>query len=870
MSKADEKKITGIVIREYEQNNNSYKYQIEDKHQNRDYYVTFGGLQIMMHYTITAKYKNIKNNDSKYPDSKNIFDVKYNEIITDIARIKQILHYEIKLSEQCIGKLIDSYDENTFKIIIDDLPSVISENNIKSDDASKLKRYVDSDVIVKYTNFFNDYSITYEAKWYNKLQEIYKGSIEEIERRPYDLLSCKISFKIVDEIGCKLGFHKHPDRIMCVVTYIFKKMNNDGLLYIQHQPLEKYCQKLNVDAVIIMELLICVGMGSSRYYTTPEIYYKERCVELFCNRLLKSEVNMPEDDNTDKHYETGAHFETKKSQNDAIKMILDNNLCIVTGPPGTGKTYIVSRACQDIGDSCKIIILALAGAAVAKIRSDVEKYRTTKKEKDKIVKLAVPLFNKPKYQTIHLFVAQNQEHKINHSREKVTIFIDEMSMVGLDLFHKLITIISEYDYLRLVLIGDKNQLPSIDGGDVLRDAIRWGGMPVTELNENMRSKENPEIMEEATNALHGYDITFNQKNMIFIESTKTEIEKNLVTCIEKYGIKKDNSCVIIPQRKLNEQKNNICTDAYNIILQNIFNENGKHFCKTKKIQIRQNDLLIQRKNNNKKEVYNGSILTCKEYSYKKIVRDPEEEDNKLIHIIHNGSVKKIKNTESHYRVNQELDHRLKCIYHIDETNLKEGDEKNYEKIDLDDLDLGYAMTVHSAQGKGYPLVVIIIHSSMYNQLLTRKMLYTAITRTKEKCIIIGDKKALEMCKKEDRVRKTSLFKNFPVAKINIITSIGLHISSYIQYAINNKRHEGLYYFSNIGINFEKLKNLNSQNFVDEMKKLSKILYGNDIISFDLFYLLTRHNSTCIINTKFLNDPINKTLTKKQKLKIIEV
>lgn len=337
MAKAYDK-VTGMVIREIEQRNNSFRYTIEDTKGKEASYVTFDGLRIMLHYTITATYITRKSNNPKYSDTKNVIEVKYNNIITNTDQIQRLLRFEMKLSLPTIKSLIKHYGNNTLKKIVEDLPTVITENEITPEEQLDLKTFVERDVIIHYAKFFYEHNISYQNKWFQKLQDVYRGSIEQIKKRPYDLFSCKIPFETVDLIGRNLGFDQHPDRMKCFIEYLFKFVNKHGggHLYIHHDGLKDASQQMSIDFDILIRFLLCVKINQKYYYTTYEIYHKEKTIEAFSNKLLTTEVKLPKNYNPNSGIVSGS---TNLAQDRAIRMIIENNISIVTGPPGTENLF---------------------------------------------------------------------------------------------------------------------------------------------------------------------------------------------------------------------------------------------------------------------------------------------------------------------------------------------------------------------------------------------------------------------------------------------------------------------------------------------------------------------------------------------------
>jgi len=168
------------------------------------------------------------------------------------------------------------------------------------------------------------------------------------------------------------------------------------------------------------------------------------------------------------------------------------------------------------------------------------------------------------------------------------------------------------------------------------------------------------------------------------------------------------------------KKNGICTIEANKNLQHKYNPLGNRIFSN--YVFRTHDKIMHKKNDKKLGIYNGSILV----------------------------------------VDQKRNDRMACKYYEDDSNLYGKKTKSITYDDenlLEQIELAYAMTVHKAQGKGYDDVVVVIHSSMGDRLLSRNLLYTAITRAKKRCIILADSAGLQKCSKKRSIRVTNLFKN---------------------------------------------------------------------------------------------------------------
>lgn len=729
--------ITGVIKKEIPtKSSNTWIYKIQKKTGEIMTLITFNNERLMMHYNVTIKYEIKKSTNKMYPDDSNIIkSIKYGSLITDIDQIKKILE-GINVSAPGINKIMKTYGDASLKKIMETLEEI----KVGEDDMMKLKELKETDLIRLYIDFLTEMDVKYKHNWFDKIKKIYGPDINEIKNHPYRLyMECKIPFKEVDKIGLKLGFDLDETRVDSIIKYMYKKFNHNGILYQRQSEIKRQCHKENIitaanDPVIqlMLKCLVYIEKDGIKYYTTRSKKEKEEYIEKFCEKLQKcDQVKIKYDSN---ELKTLLDTQLDSKQRAAIEMALENNISIITGAPGTGKTYVIATVCE-LSYLSKTLILAPTGAAVQKLKQDIRKKFSAEKNRHK---------PEPECRTIHSFLASSrQAEKCLYE----TIIIDEMSMVSLDLFYNLLKELSSRKISRILISGDANQLPSISGGNLMYDMVTYSTLPKTELNIQHRAEKRV-INDNAQQILNGEDVQPDNNVLIFKEvENDDEIKTVLIEMLKKYNIKSENSCVLIPQRK-----KGVCTNAYNKILQDHYNEKQEKMISTNLFNLKKGDKTIYRKNDYKKKVYNGSIMTVNEYGYKKIMNKMEQKylNNKLIGEKKYVGKKMRKNGDQY-------DHRIECFHHENEEDLREGEPVIFTLEELDNIELAYATTIHSAQGKGYETVIIILHSRMHKDLLTRKLFYTALTRSKKRCIIISNKKALKMCKEEDKPRITNLF-----------------------------------------------------------------------------------------------------------------
>lgn len=755
-------KINGIIITENPTSSPSvWKYNILEK--DNIHHMTYFGDQLMTHYKVCIEYETKENFTYKNDIyNKYITKVIYLNLITDVKYIKNIL---IDIGISSTNLILKKFGKNTLEYIFNDADK-LQILKLSDHDYKKIKILIDKDIFRIYNNFFCENGVKFNQKWIKILQNRYGTDLNKIISNPYDLIKCEISFKLVDIIGLKYKLKTDPQRINAMANYIYKKLDKKGIIYATESEIKDMCkiEKIveidNIVKNLFLDILCAIVVNNELYYTTNIMLHRERYIEMVCRELKNKKVNKIKYN----PYEIFDNNVQDKHQKAAIDMIMTENISIVSGAPGTGKTSVIAKSSYFF-DSGTTIVLAPTGTAVEKLKLDINQIYKSKNEYLKIK------LNAPECMTMHSFI-YNSEQNLKYS----TVYIDEMSMVPMTLFYDLLKIISGINNLKLILTGDKNQLPSIGGGNILTDLIRY--LPLRELKTIHRSKTIT-INENALLVLNGQDISTDDDSLIFEKvdtlgvDINNEIAKKLLEVIKKYDMKHNDTSIIIPQKA-----KGVCTRIFNKILEEHYNKDAKilyeyenNFEDNKtKITIRLNDKLINKKNDYKKNIYNGSILTAKSYSYNKIIK---KDDNLYVSTIENGvTVREIlynkKNYKSIYKEGHVFNHILACLYHQKEDDLENGIEICFSGItktefhsQLKNIELAYATTVHSAQGKGFNNVIIILHSTMYIKLLSRKILYTALTRTKLRCVIIVDKSTVRspmyLCKRFDDPRVTNLF-----------------------------------------------------------------------------------------------------------------
>ena len=381
-----------------------------------------------------------------------------------------------------------------------------------------------------------------------------------------------------------------------------------------------------------------------------------------------------------------------EKQRQAVQMGLSHKISILTGGPGTGKTSTVKAILRLLQRAGKQALLAAPTGRAAKRLAE-----STGQEAKTIHRL--------------LEVSPSEGFKFQRNQENPlegdVLILDECSMIDLILMNSVLKAV--HPACHLLLVGDADQLPSVGAGNVLRDLIASGVIPVTRLEVIFRQAADSSIITNAHRINQGEMPLFpthKQDFYFFGKEDPAEAAALLVDVVarripDKFGIPLSDIQVLSPMhrgvvgaRALNEQ------------LQATLNPlkyNAPEYRSGSRV-FRQGDRVLQLRNNYDKEVFNGDV----------------------------GTITTIDLEEGEIRVDFE------------------GREVMYEFSDLDELTLAYAMSVHKSQGSEYPVVVLPMLTQHY-MLLQRNLLYTAITRAKKMVVIVGTRKAIAMAVKNNTI-----------------------------------------------------------------------------------------------------------------------
>ena len=613
--------------------------------------------------------------------------------------------------EKTAIKIVEILGDNAIEKIKDninnlDLIPKLSETKKKSIYNSILKYYESNETIIKLKEY------GFSIKDSLKLINIYgNGILNIVENNIYSLIN-DIDFKTLDRIYLSIYKETTNLRILACIVETMKRITfNTGDTYSYKEEIiralnDEFNIKISSDEYFSMlsnEYKIVID--NDKYYL-KEYYDAEIDIVNRLKEIKLSPIHLEKNlDKKIKDLESSLDITYNTEQKNAIKSIFHDNIVIITGGPGTGKTTIIKGIINlyknvykysDDALNMKLALIAPTGRA-SKRMSETTGYGSS---------------------TIHRYLKWNKDNntfginEFNKTNEEL-IIVDETSMIDTVLFDSLLKGIRKN--IKLVLVGDEHQLPSVSPGLVLNDLINSNKFNHIKLNNIYRQSKNsyiPVLASEIKNK-NVTDYLDKKDDYNFIECNTRSIKDLIVDIANKSinkGLDENNIQILAPM-----YKGEIGIDNLNIILQNIFNPHSNHL---KEVVIgpiiyRVNDKVLNLVNDVDKGIYNGDI----------------------------GFIYDIDiNSKSDF-IKVNFDNNI----------------VSFKKEELSSIKHAYAITIHKAQGSEFDHVIMPI-SKTYNKMLYNKLIYTGVSRAKKSLIIIGSSEAFIYSVNNDysEIRKTNL------------------------------------------------------------------------------------------------------------------
>ena len=624
-------------------------------------------------------------------------------------------------------KIVGKFGEDTLNIIQFN-PERLSEiKGINLDKALRIGRtFEEQRGLMKVVMFFQEHGISsaYSTKIFKAFGE---NTIEEIKTNPYKLVgeSFGIGFKTADRIARSLGIEpgsKH--RISSGIKYVLSQAAVNGHSFVPEEQLREYASELlevNLEGIdgalisLILDKSVCVESdGQGRKIYLSAFYYAEIGVCKKLGEVASVCFNGGLEDFDKRIFQVQEEegIVLAEKQKEAVREALVNGVLVITGGPGTGKTTIIKSIIKLLSAEGYEIALAAPTGRAAKRMTEATGFEA--KTIHRLLEIGYMGDNS------ELVFARDENNPIDAD----VVIIDEMSMVDILLMNHLLKAVMPGT--RLVLVGDTDQLPSVGAGNVLKDVISSGVIPTVKLSEIFRQAEESMIIVNAHKINRGEYPHLNKKDKDFFFLSRAGGEDIVNTIVELLGKRLPNSYGYDPLKHIQiltpTRKGPVGVANLNLQLQKVLNPPGKN--KNEKafggFTFREGDRVMQIKNN-----YN--------LKWEKAGNSRSEGVG-----VFNGDTGII----------QSIDEEEQAIRVLFE------DEKlvDYDFSILDELEPAFAITIHKSQGSEFPVVVIPLLQGP-QVLMTRNLLYTAVTRARDLVILTGSDSVLREMINNDREAK---------------------------------------------------------------------------------------------------------------------
>lgn len=661
------------------------------------------------------------------------------------------------VGEVMAKRIIKTFGLDTFRIIEQEPERLAEIKGISLRKANEIGvQFIEKQAMREALMFLSEFGISpnLAVKIFNEYgQRMYTI----VKQNPYQIAEdiSGVGFKIADAIASKVGIGMQSDfRVRAAILYTLNQAIGLGHIYLPRTLLINWTKQLlakSADASNVQQAYdpaanpyaideSIIDIQLTNLQVEGKVIFREREKEVIvytagnyhreldvARRLLenKATVEVPEEslDEAIKSIEKKEHIQLDELQKEAICQAARQGVLVITGGPGTGKTTTINAIIKYFEEQSLDLLLAAPTGRAAKRMTEATGYTA---------------------QTIHRLLELNGgvdeesgnagirfDRNASNPLEADVIIIDEMSMVDLALMHALLMAIIPGTHL--VLVGDENQLPSVGAGNVLKDIIRSGCIPVVSLNRIFRQEEGSQIVENAHKINKGEPILMDNKSkdFFYLPRTNTKDVANEVGLLLTKKLPSYVGCdgkeiqVLTPMRN-----GELGVGSLNTELQKVLNPPNSRK-KEKELNngtiFREGDKVMQTRNNYKLEwvIYGrkGRFLI-------------EEGVG-----VFNGDMGVIKEID-------EYNEEIVVLFDDDK-------EVRYPYNLLDELELSYAITIHKSQGSEYPAVVLPLFSGP-RILLNRNLLYTAVTRAKQCVVIVGNGHLVEsMIQNNDEQKRYS-------------------------------------------------------------------------------------------------------------------
>jgi exodeoxyribonuclease V alpha subunit len=619
-------------------------------------------------------------------------------------------------------RIVARFGEATFDVIESQAERLLDVPGIGTDRQNKIMRaWQEQKHVKEIMVFLHGHGVST-----NLAVKIYKtygdASLQTVRENPYQLERdiYGVGFKTVDRIAQALGLSQdHPARIEAGLVFTLNEMSNEGhayspkemlvqrtagLLDIEPELIGPGLERLAQDGRIRPELVSTLGektamsgtgVAESRnpygvpvIYLTP-LFYAEKGVAERLKMLASSKPRVPPNNRP-----TNSDQNLSEEQQQAVTMALNNPVSILTGGPGTGKTTCLKALIATLETRHTSFALASPTGRAAKRLAEATGYT------------ASTIHRLLEFSPAEAGFKRNDDHPLDVD----FLVVDEASMLDLLLTNNLLKALRPGTHV--LFVGDVDQLPSVGAGDVLRNMIGSGIVPVARLTAIFRQAAGSQIITNAHRINQGKPPVFSRgKGDFFLFSAEdADAAANWVVEVvsaripQKFGLDPVADIQVLTP----VYRGPAGVSVLNERLQEKLNppSPGKPERRLYGTTFRTGDKVMQTQNNYDKDIFNGDI----------------------------GFIRSIDLVEQ--TINVDFD----------------GRRVRYDWSETDELDLAYAISVHKGQGSEFPAVVVPIVPQHY-MMLQRNLLYTSVTRARRLCVLVGSPRAIGIAVHNNKVSR---------------------------------------------------------------------------------------------------------------------
>jgi len=613
------------------------------------------------------------------------------------------------------SRIVRRFKADTFRIMEEEPERLSEVKGVSEKMAMSISQQVeDKKEMRQAMMFLQEYGITMNlaVKIY---QEYGPRLYSVLKENPYQLADDipGVGFKMADEIARKAGIFTDSDfRIKCGVLYTLLQATANGhtylpegellsqtseLLKIEPSFIEKHLMDMQLDKRLVIREL-----EGKRIVYASQYYYMELNVAKMLHdlnirgRMAEEEIRIQL-----LKLQKEEQIELDEKQVQAVVEAVNSGLLIITGGPGTGKTTTINTIIRFFESQEMEILLAAPTGRAAKRMTEATGYEA------RTIHRLLELTGVPgDDRSLGMHFERNEENPLDAD----AVIIDETSMVDIHLMQSLLKAINPGT--RLILVGDVNQLPSVGPGNVLRDMIDSGSFNVVMLTKIFRQATQSDIVVNAHKINRGEQVPLGKKSNDFLFIKREDpnaIINAMITLVQDklpgyVHAKTYDIQIMTPMRK-----GAIGVERLNTILQEYLNPpgEGKAEKETAGVTYRVGDKVMQIKNN-----YNIEWEVRNKYGI------PMDKGTG----VYNGDMGIVR--------------EINAFAELVTVEFDEGRMVDYSFKQLEELELAYAITIHKSQGSEYPAVVIPVFSGP-RMLMTRNLIYTAVTRAKSCVCLVG-------------------------------------------------------------------------------------------------------------------------------------